>query len=250
MAMEYGLQLFSLRDVAEQNFDEALRVAAELGFSSVEPAGFFGNAPEAVAAMLQKYGLGVPTTHTGLRELTENLDGVIKMHRAIGCNTLIFSSSKFKTAAQLEQTMETVLYFREKLKKEGMELMFHNHIPEFLPNADGQIFFEELWKRTDLRFELDTFWAYNAGLDPVELMERLGDRLCFVHLKDGFKKDLLHPEGTGRGMALGEGEAPVAAVHKKAIELGLPMIVESGDCYPTGPLEVARCMNYLQSLNT
>ena len=215
MAMEYGLQLFSLRDVAEQNFDEALRVAAELGFSSVEPAGFFGNAPEAVAAMLQKYGLGVPTTHTGLRELTE-----------------------------------TVLYFREKLKKEGMELMFHNHIPEFLPNADGQIFFEELWKRTDLRFELDTFWAYNAGLDPVELMERLGDRLCFVHLKDGFKKDLLHPEGTGRGMALGEGEAPVAAVHKKAIELGLPMIVESGDCYPTGPLEVARCMNYLQSLNT
>lgn len=249
MPMDYGLQLFSLRDVAEKNFDEALGVAASLGFSSVEPAGFFGNAPEAVAAMLQKYGLGVPTTHTGLRELTENFNGVIKMHRAIGCNTLIFSSSKFKTAAQLEQTMETVLYFREKLKKEGMELMFHNHIPEFLPNEDGQIFFEELWKRTDLRFELDTFWAYNAGLDPVELMERMGDRLCFVHLKDGFKKDLLHPEGTGRGMALGEGEAPVAAVRQKAIELGLPMIVESGDCYPTGPLEVARCMNYLQSLN-
>ena len=247
--MEYGLQLFSLRDVAEGDFDRALGVAAELGFTSVEPAGFFGNAPEAVVAMLQKYGLGVPTTHTGLRELTENFDGVIEMHKAIGCNKMIFSTSKFKTKAQLEDTLKTVLHFQEKLKKEGMELLFHNHIPEFLPNEDGQIFFEELWKRTDLCFELDTFWAYNAGLDPVELMERIRDRLRFVHLKDGIPKDLSNPGGTGRGMALGEGEAPVAAVRKKAMEMGLPMIVESGDCFPTGPEEVARCMSYLKTLD-
>jgi sugar phosphate isomerase/epimerase len=130
--MNYGLQLFSLRDVAEKDFDEALGVAASLGFTSVEPAGFFGNDPDAVAAMLQKYGLGVPTTHTGLRELTENFDGVIKMHRAIGCNKLIFSSSKFKTKVQLEDTLKTVLYFQEKLEKEGMELMFHNHYLQLL----------------------------------------------------------------------------------------------------------------------
>lgn len=249
MVMEYGLQLFSLRDVAEHHFEEALCVASSLGFTSVEPAGFFGNTPKDVVAMLQKYDLSVPTTHTGLRELTENFDGVIEMHRAIGCNKLIFSTSKFKTRAQLEDTLKTVLYFQEKLAKEGMELLFHNHIPEFLPNEDGMIFFEELWKRTDLCFELDTFWAYNAGLDPMETMERCRERLRFVHLKDGFPKDLSNPTNTGRGMALGEGEAPVAAVRKKAIEMGLPMIVESGDCYPTGPEEVARCMRYLKQLD-
>lgn len=245
--MRYGLQLFSVRDVAEQNFEEALRVASELGFVSVEPAGFYGSSPEQVVSWLQKYNLEVWSTHTGLREMTENFDGVIAMHKAIGCNKLIFSTSKFKTAAQLEQTMETILYFEEKLKKEGMEMLFHNHIPEFLPNEDGQIFFEELWKRTDLCFELDTFWAYNAGLDPLDVMERCRERLRFVHLKDGFPKDLSNPTNTGRGMALGEGEAPVAAVRKKAIELGLPMIVESGDCSPTGPEEVARCMDFLKA---
>ena len=245
--MRYGLQLFSVRDVAEQNFEEALRVASALGFVSVEPAGFYGSSPEQVFSWLQKYNLEVWSTHTGLREMTENFDGVITMHKAIGCNKLIFSTSKFKTAAQLEQTMETILYFEEKLKKEGMEMLFHNHIPEFLPNEDGQIFFEELWKRTDLCFELDTFWAYNAGLDPLDVMERCRERLRFVHLKDGFPKDLSNPTNTGRGMALGEGEAPVAAVRKKAMEMGLPMIVESGDCSPTGPEEVARCMDFLKA---
>ena len=247
--VKYGLQLFSLRDVAAADFEEALRVSAELGYSSVEPAGFFENTPDDVVSWLQKYDLEVWSTHTGLREMSENFDGVIAMHKAIGCNKLIFSTSKFKTAAQLEQTMETILHFQKRLKDEGMEMMFHNHIPEFLPNEDGQIFFEELWKRTDLCFELDTFWAYNAGLDPLDVMERCRERLRFIHLKDGFPKDLSNPINTGRGMALGEGEAPVAAVRKKAIEMGLPMIVESGDQHPTGPQEVARCMRYLKALD-
>lgn len=247
--MKYGLQLFSVRDAAEQNFDEMLRCVAELGYDTVEPAGFFGNSGKEVAKMLQKYGLGICATHTGLRELTTDFEGVIETHRALGCDKIIFSSSKFKTAVQLEQTLQTVLEVEEKLKKEGIRLMFHNHIPEFLPNEDGQIFFEELWKRTDLCFELDTFWAFNAGLDPVELMERCRDRLRFIHLKDGFKKDLSKPGDPGRGMALGEGEAPVAQVRKKAIELGLPMIVESGDLYPTGIQEVTRCMSFLKKLD-
>ena len=93
-SMQYGLQLFSIRDVAEKSFEDALRVASELGFSTVEPAGFFGSTPDQVVSWLVKYGLSIPTTHTGLRELTENFEGVVAMHRAIGCSKLIFSTSK------------------------------------------------------------------------------------------------------------------------------------------------------------
>ncbi|MBQ8431339.1 MAG: sugar phosphate isomerase/epimerase [Clostridia bacterium] len=244
--MNYGLQLFSVRDVAEKDFEEALRVASELGFASVEPAGFFGQSGEAVAAMLARYGLTIPSTHTGLRELTEDFDGVVARHKAIGCRDLIFSTSKFKTAAQLDQTIQTALDFRARLEKEGLNLLFHNHSTEFLPNEDGQIFFEELCKRTDLNLELDTFWVYNAGWDPLETMEKYRDRLRYIHLKDGLVRDLSNPESVAKGKALGEGEAPVVAVRKKAMEMGLPIIVESGDLFPTGPEEVARCMAFLK----
>ena len=93
--MEYGLQLFSVRDAAEKNFEEALCRVAEIGYKTVEPAGFFGHSGKEVAKMLEKYGLGMPSTHTGLREMSEHFDEVIENHKALGCNQIIFSTSKF-----------------------------------------------------------------------------------------------------------------------------------------------------------
>ena len=65
---------------------------------------------------------------------------------------------------------------------------------------------------------------------------------AYRHLKDGTRDR--------KGLALGEGEAPVPAVRDKAIELGLRMIVESEGLQPTGIEEVTRCMNYLRSVET
>ena len=65
-----------------------------------------------------------------------------------------------------------------------------------------------------------------------------------IHLKDIIKT----PEGKHEGRALGEGEAPVAAVYARAKELGMRMVVESKNLNPDGLSEVTRCMNYLRSL--
>ena len=46
--------------------------------------------------------------------------------------------------------------------------------------------------------------------------------------------------------SLGQGIAPVAAVRKAAIELGLTMVVESEGLEPTGLEEVRRCIDYLK----
>ena len=77
-----------------------------------------------------------------------------------------------------------------------------------------------------------------AGL--VATITRLKDRVHVIHLKDGLRN--------GHGFALGEGEAPVAAVREKAIELGMHMVVESETLQPDGISEVTRCFNYLKSL--
>ena len=33
-------------------------------------------------------------------------------------------------------------------------------------------------------FELDTFWAMRGGMDPLAVMDRLGNRLKLIHQKD------------------------------------------------------------------
>ena len=97
----------------------------------------------------------------------------------------------------------------------------------------------EIEKNTDVEFEIDTYWVFNAGVDPVQVLERLKDRISVVHLKDGFKG--------GKGMALGEGEAPVREVIAACEKMGFKMVVESETLSPTGLEEVTRCMNYLRS---
>lgn len=44
--MKYGLQLYSVRDAAEKDYEMTLREVAAMGYEYVEPAGFFGHSAE------------------------------------------------------------------------------------------------------------------------------------------------------------------------------------------------------------
>jgi len=50
--MNYGLQMYSVRDITGTDLAGALKKVAELGYSFVEFAGFFGNSAEDVKKML------------------------------------------------------------------------------------------------------------------------------------------------------------------------------------------------------
>ena len=60
-----------------------------------------------------------------------------------------------------------------------------------------------------------------------------------IHIKDGL--------ANREGKPLGLGTAPVAAVYKKAVEMGIPMVVESETLQPDGLTEAKICIDYLKS---
>ena len=238
--MDYGLQLYSVRDVTGTDLEGTLKKVAEIGYRYVEFAGFFGHSAEEVKAMLDRYGLIVSGTHSGLGDLDADFAGTVKYHKIIGNTNYIVPGAPTWTAAELDETIEKLNKYQPMLEAEGIRLAYHNHDGEFKPNADGQIPHEEMERRTNIDFQIDTFWAFVAGKDPVEVITRLKDRVHVIHLKDGLRN--------GHGYALGEGEAPVAAVRAKAIELGMHMVVESETLQPDGISEATRCINYLKSL--
>ncbi len=239
--MDYGLQLFSVRDFTEKDLPGTLDKVAAMGYKMVEFAGFFGYSDKAVKAMLDMNGLKASGTHSGTGGLLpENIDESIRFHKGIGCSNYIIPGDDLSTAEKLDRFIEIVNAAQGKLLENGINLHYHNHSHEFFPNADGQIIHEELEKRTSMLFEIDTFWAFNAGKDPVEMLERLKDRVKVIHLKDGFKG--------GIGKSLGQGEAPVVAVLEKAKELGLTVVVESEGLDPNGIEESRRCIEFLKSL--
>lgn len=245
--MEYGIQMYSLRDATEKDLKSALAAVAQMGYKHVEFAGFFGNSAEDVRSWLDEFGLRASGTHTGAAALTEeNLADTIAYHKTIGCNRIIIPGHDLSTADKIDEFVELVNKVKPVLAAEGISLGYHNHSHEFVPNADGQIIHTELENRTDLFFQIDTFWAWNAGLDPVATLERLAHRVPVIHIKDGLAA--AEPAGHADGKPLGEGAAPIAAVRAKAIELGMELVVESETLTPDGPTEAKVCIDWLKSV--
>lgn len=238
--MEYGIQMYSVRDLTEKNMEEALRQVSELGYKFVEFAGFFGIPAEEIKAMLDKYGLKVSGTHTGWKEIAEHFEETVAYHKAIGNKNIIIPGGDFSDQKKLDALIDMINEFQPKLAAEGITLGYHNHHKEFLPNKDGSNIEDQLIYRTNVMLEIDTYWAYVGMKNPIALLDRLGDRVKVIHIKDG--------DAEGNGTPLGMGTAPVAEVYAKAIEMGLPMVVESETCKPDGMTEAKICIEYLKSL--
>ncbi|MBQ9785389.1 MAG: sugar phosphate isomerase/epimerase [Clostridia bacterium] len=240
--MEYGLQLYSVRDITEKDLAGALKSVAALGYKFVEFAGFFGHSAADVRRMLDENGLSVSGTHTGLDDLApDKIDETIAYHKALGNKNIIIPWTDCSTAQKLDAVIALLNEAQPKLAAAGIALGYHNHAFEFEATAYGINIHKALEGRTNVEFEIDTYWVYAAGLDPIAVLERLSDRVRVIHVKDGLS------DHTGR--ALGEGTAPVADVIAYAKAHGLCMVVESEGLDPTGIEEVSRCMDYLKEID-
>ena len=241
--MKYAVQMYSLRSyVAENGLRAGLEKVAEIGYKGVEFAGFFGNSAEDVRSWLDELGLEAYSTHTGIKELApETIQATVAYHKAIGCDLIIIPGASMKTREELDAVIATMNFAQPIVEAAGMKLAFHNHYKEFITTDYGAIIMDEFLAKTAINLQIDTFWAFYAGKDPVALMEELKDRIVSIHLKDGLS------DKTGK--SLGEGEAPVEKVLDKAIAMGLPVVVESESEDPTGPDEVGRCFAFLKTLN-
>ncbi len=239
--MNYSIQLYSVRDAMASDMGGTLKRIAEIGYKYVETAGFFDRSPEEFRAMIDKYGLKVSGTHTSWVALRDKYEETVRLHKIIGTDMVIIPNFDSSTREKLDTFIDFVNEVQPKLEKDGMRLAFHNHSREFVLTSYGECVHKELAERTNIDFEIDTYWAFNAGVDPIALLERLKDRIHYIHVKDGMK-------GTGKGKPLGLGEAPVADVYAKAAEMGLQMVVESETQDPDGLTEAKICFEYLKTL--
>lgn len=252
---EYGLQMYSLRDITGEDLKGALKQVADMGYKYVEFAGFFGHSAEDVKSWLDEYGLIASGTHTGGGMIeAENIDATIAYHKTIGCKNLIVPGMDWSTEEKMDANIALLNEASKKLAENGITLGYHNHSGEFFETEYGKVIEDEIIKRTDVELEIDTFWAFNAGLDPVAYCESLKNRIRVVHLKDGIpssaeNKNRLHVHDGVAGKSVGSGEAPVKAVREWAIANDVLMVIESEGLEPTGPEEVKRCIDFLRTLD-
>ncbi|TNF79212.1 MAG: sugar phosphate isomerase/epimerase, partial [Gammaproteobacteria bacterium] len=203
-----SVQLYSLREASEQNFDAVLEELADIGYAGVEPFNLFGKSPREFRAQVEGLGMKVSSSHTPwanrspIDEVVEAL-GELGLTRAIGG----FMPDDFKDLDAVCRTADTCQSLIDQLHPQGIELAIHNHWWEF-ELMDGRPAMHHLAERVPaLSYELDTYWASNFGAcDPAEELSRIATKAPLLHIKDG------PLEQKQPMVAVGQGKVDVPAV--------------------------------------
>jgi inosose dehydratase len=186
-------------------FERVLDEIAEAGYEGTELA---TNAPRDAALLrdqLGRRGLRLAGAFLALDFFTSPLDSELeeagalaRLLREAGASALVGglaahsqrmasaggSRQPSTTSAQYQQIATGLERVGERCRRENIVLAFHNHAGTFIETAEE---LEELCQRADpalVRLCLDVGHLVVGGGDPVQAIQRYGQRLAYVHLKD------------------------------------------------------------------
>jgi len=204
--MTYSLQLYTVRKPLEEDLAGTIARVAGIGFTKVEPYNFVATA-DALHAALTEHGIAAPSGHAPF--LSADQDEIFAAANKLGITTVIdpyTPAEKWQTAESIEEIAAGLNAAAKKGAEYGVRVGYHNHAWEISSKVNGSTALEYLASLLDpeVVLEVDTFWVGVGGENPAELLARLGDRVKFIHLKDG---PLI--EDTKTQLPAGQGEVAI-----------------------------------------
>jgi sugar phosphate isomerase/epimerase len=200
-----GLQLYTVRDLTGKDFSGTLKKVAEIGYDSVEFAGFGNLTAKEIRTLLDDLGLSCAGSHEGFDRLNSSLSEVIDFNQAIGNSYIVCPSIpqewRSKGVDGFKKFGEKLSAIGADLKKSGMQLCYHNHDFEF-ERAGRKYLIDYMFEFSDpklVQAEVDVYWIKYANADPVRFINRYSGRCPLIHMKDmaNDEKRSFAPVGAG-----------------------------------------------------
>jgi sugar phosphate isomerase/epimerase len=237
--MQLAVQLYTVRDLTKTDFAGTMKKIAAIGYKNVELAGY-GSAKDAKGAKeaIDAAGLKAVSGHYGIDLLTKNIDQVAADAELLDMDMVVcpfLPDNLRKDAKGYEDVAKMLNEAGNALHQKGIELLYHNHAFEFTTKVGDKNGLDILYDNTEqhlLKAEIDVYWVKRAGADPVEWINKLGNRVRMLHLKD-------MAAGTDQKFApVGSGvidfKAILAAAEKNEVRFGA---VEQDQTYDVKPLD-------------
>ena len=249
-----GVQLYTVREQAEQDLNAVLAHISMIGYKEVETYwNVYTHPAKKLQSMIVDNGMSVPSGHFDYDGLESKLDyakelGVQYVVCPMLPKDMWTSADGFKkAAAQFDK-------WGEQVNKMGMQFGFHNHNYEFqkFGNTTG---FDILTQNTDAKLvclEMDCYWITQAGQDPVAMLKKFGSRIQLLHLKDrqpGFPTTQMLGPDAEHITEVGSGTIDWKAVIETGQQTGVKHFFVERDNGSTPPFESLRISyNYLSKL--
>ena len=199
------LQLYSLRDDIKKDYAGTITQVGEMGYTSVEAAGyadgkFYGRTPAEFKADLEKAGLYLLSSHTGRGLSADELKAgkasdntwawwreCIAAHKEAGATYIATAWMDVpKTLADLQTYCEYYNAIGRMCKDNGLMYGYHNHAHEFT-KVEGETMYDYMLQHTDpslVFFEMDVYWVVRGQNSPVDYINQYPGRFALLHIKD------------------------------------------------------------------
>lgn len=199
MTIEAGLNLYSVHQELGEDYYGTLERVAAAGYKNLELMGFntrtyrryIDEIPaDQLREKLKQFGLTAISAHEMNNPSTpidsHDWDTVMRYYDQLHCHSIVLLSVWIKDREDTLRTAEQMNRVGKRMRDQGFSFYLHNHAHEF-KRIGEQTLFDLLVENTDpasVRFELDLVWAVRAGLNPLAILNKLGDRCDIVHQKD------------------------------------------------------------------
>ena len=224
--MEIGVQTFTIRKAQKKNLREAYLPLVNKGIKSFEIARIDFNRENAlkIKSLVDELGITVCSAQVKPKHVFNHPEDVIEFCKITGCKNVVISQLPFSCVLGREELfyefISTLDGFYDRYEKEGITLAFHHHNWEYVSLSNGKRRMDELLSKTQrIKFVHDTYWTAKSGIDPTTQIERFGNRLLGIHLRDLTlrKKGIDVPS---MDCAIGDGVIDFARVFSAAEKVG------------------------------
>lgn len=205
-----GLELYTVRDALDKDFEGTLAQVAKIGYAEVEFAGYLGHVPQLnppasrAREILDAHGLSAPAAHIPYSALAPEIwPKVLDACKVLGHEYIVNPSIDREVLKQPDGWKRAAEAFNragEESQKAGVQFAYHNHVEEFKPLPDGKLPYDVLLSESDpklVKMEMDLGWAHEARVDPLKYFAQYPGRFPLVHVKDFDKNDTMTEVGSG-----------------------------------------------------
>lgn len=245
-----GVQLYSVREDIQKDFDGTMKALREIGYKRFESYGyrdgkFFGKTPKEIKQYMADLGAEMTGSHTGSGLLDpddqagwdywkKNAEDTAEA----GCKWIVQAGYPVDQLQQISNIQRLAAQFNrcgEIAKANGLKFAFHNHVEEF-HKVWGLVPYDVLLDDTDkdlVTFQVDTAQMVYGGFQPHDYVKKHPGRFANWHLKDA------NPDGKG-STEFGEGIVDFEALFAVADLAGLEDYYVEQERYNMTPIEALR----------
>lgn len=186
--MKLAAQLYTVREHTKNELEvyKMFKKIAEIGYNAVQISGFVHYDPIFIKKCLDEFNLKVCATHSSLDRLLNETDKVIEENLLFKSKYVGLGFMKADSIDGYKNFLDSVQPAVEKIHKNGMKFVYHNHAHEFIKYEKicPLDFMRDNTDPEKFGFLADFYWIQTAGLSPEKFINDYKGRLDVVHFKD------------------------------------------------------------------